>query len=200
MSVMPFEFPPGPHVRRHGPYGYTTYQSFRDWLRDEFSFRCVFCLRRELWEVRLGMFHIDHFVPQSIAPHLECEYGNLLYVCSRCNCVKSDTELPDPCAVSFADSMRILPNGEIETLNETGEILVDLLNLNDPDLIRFRGVIINTLNSIKPELEEWILPQWLGYPDDLPNLGSKIADNRKPEGIAESCYERRLRRELPARY
>jgi hypothetical protein len=37
-----FEYPLMPHVRRHGPAGYDDYASYRDWLRDEFTFRCVF--------------------------------------------------------------------------------------------------------------------------------------------------------------
>lgn len=81
---------------------------------------------------------------------------------------------------------RVQPNGEVEALNETGEILIDLLNLNDPDTIRFRAMIINTLNSIRPEAEEEILAQWLGYPDDLPNLSNRQAQNRKPEGLARA--------------
>ncbi len=43
----PFAYPPAPHVRRNGPQGYADYQSYRPWLRDEFSFRCVCCLLRE---------------------------------------------------------------------------------------------------------------------------------------------------------
>ncbi len=37
----PFSYPNRPHVRRHGPRGYANYESYRPWLRDEFSFRCV---------------------------------------------------------------------------------------------------------------------------------------------------------------
>lgn len=44
---MPFRFAAAPHVRKHGPGGYEMYQSYKDWLRDEFTFRCVYCLERE---------------------------------------------------------------------------------------------------------------------------------------------------------
>ena len=47
----PFEYPSSPHRRRHGPLGYADYASFRPWLRDEFSFRCVYCLLRERGEL-----------------------------------------------------------------------------------------------------------------------------------------------------
>ncbi len=32
------------HQRRHGPRGYTSYRAYKPWLRDEFAFRCVYCL------------------------------------------------------------------------------------------------------------------------------------------------------------
>ena len=37
----PFVYPTSPHPRRHGPAGYEDYDSFKDWLRDEFGFRCA---------------------------------------------------------------------------------------------------------------------------------------------------------------
>src|SRR5438874_575576 len=46
---MPFKFATAPHARKHGPGGYETYQAYKDWLRDEFTFRCVYCLERERW-------------------------------------------------------------------------------------------------------------------------------------------------------
>ena len=54
----PFDYPAQPHIRRHGPIGYADYASFRPWLRDEFVFRCVFCLRRESWGQAFGEFAI----------------------------------------------------------------------------------------------------------------------------------------------
>lgn len=33
----PFDYPPEPHIRRHGPRGYSDYGSYRPWLRDELS-------------------------------------------------------------------------------------------------------------------------------------------------------------------
>jgi hypothetical protein len=44
---MAFVYPTTPYSRRHGPLGYTDYKVFKPWLRDEFSFYCVFCLVRE---------------------------------------------------------------------------------------------------------------------------------------------------------
>ena len=44
-----FRYPAVPHARRHGPRGYADAESYRPWLRDEFTFRCVYCLFREQW-------------------------------------------------------------------------------------------------------------------------------------------------------
>ena len=46
----PFSYPAAVHVRRHGPQGYADYASYRPWLRDEFAFRCVYCLLRDSGE------------------------------------------------------------------------------------------------------------------------------------------------------
>ena len=59
MTSYSYRYPSRPHLRKHGPRGYRTAVDFRPWLRDEFLFRCVYCLERE--------------------------YDNLLYVCQACN-------------------------------------------------------------------------------------------------------------------
>lgn len=63
---LPFDYPATSRARRHGPSGYLLYASYRDWLRDEFEFRCVYCLLREKW-VSCG-FHLDHFHPVARHP------------------------------------------------------------------------------------------------------------------------------------
>jgi hypothetical protein len=44
---MIFDYPEPKADRRHGPAKYTSYEYYRPWLRDEFAFRCVYCLKRE---------------------------------------------------------------------------------------------------------------------------------------------------------
>lgn len=41
-------YPANSHERRHGPLGYVDYKSYKPWLRDEFTFRCVYCLGAKL--------------------------------------------------------------------------------------------------------------------------------------------------------
>ena len=71
----PFRYPPLPHVRRHGPRGYSDYPSYKDWLRDEFCFRCVYCLDRERWYPSgHRAFGVDHIVAQAEAPRTVTNY------------------------------------------------------------------------------------------------------------------------------
>ena len=77
-----FAYPRTVHVRRHGPNGYLDYADFKPWLRDEFQFRCVYCLCRERWFPDGNeAFSIDHLQPKSVASTLVCNYDNLVYAC-----------------------------------------------------------------------------------------------------------------------
>jgi 5-methylcytosine-specific restriction endonuclease McrA len=79
----PFVYPSGPLKRRHGPRGYADYQNYRPWLRDEFSFRCVYCLLREQWGQMRGGHAIDHFLPVVQYPKRVNNYDNLVYACGN---------------------------------------------------------------------------------------------------------------------
>lgn len=83
----PFSYPGTRHIRRHGPH-YPRYRKYRNWLRDEFSFRCVYCLRRETWWKSRKGFHIDHILPKRKHPDLENDYDNLVWTCADCNVTK----------------------------------------------------------------------------------------------------------------
>src|SRR5215813_9745720 len=124
-TPQPFAYPTTPHVRRHGPFGYKDYESYRDWLRDDFSFRCVFCLKREQWDVVLGNWDIDHFIPQCIDLAGKLNYENLLYVCHCCNNIKSNRFVPNPCQIAFGKCIVVNDDGRITALNEDGEFLIE---------------------------------------------------------------------------
>jgi len=65
----PFAYPTTPHARRHGPRGYKNYQDYKPFLRDDFTFRCVYCLERETWYPnRDASFSVDHFEPKVLNP------------------------------------------------------------------------------------------------------------------------------------
>ena len=93
--MSPFTYPPEPHVRRHGPQGYADAASYRPWLRDEFTFRCVYCLFREQWGSLRGTFDVEHFRPIASHPGHTRSYDNLLYGCSACNVGKGRQGVTD---------------------------------------------------------------------------------------------------------
>jgi hypothetical protein len=77
---MPFIYTDAPQVRKHGPSGYERYQSYKDWLRDKFTFQCVYCLEREQWYPNgHAGFGVDHVKPKGQAEYayLVCHYPNL---------------------------------------------------------------------------------------------------------------------------
>lgn len=196
-----FVYSTSPHVRRHGPAGYSNYSSYRDWLRDEFTFRCVYCLHREQWDRRGGTFHVEHFVPASVDPSGECEYSNLLYACASCNEAKQAIlGLPNPCQVAFNDCLRVMPDGHIDTLNPQGEKLKQVLRLDSASNVRNRYRWIRTLDALKVAAPD-LFQEYMGFPADLPDLRTKrVPENTKPCGAANCYFVLRERGKLPTTY
>src|ERR1017187_2717618 len=151
-----FEYPTQLHVRRHGPAGYSNYESYRDWLRDDFLFRCVYCLHREQWYNRGAAFHIDHFVPVVSDAGSICEYTNLLYACAACNEAKNAIlGLPDPCKIPLGDCLCITAGGKVQSFNNHGEKLLQALCLNSPRSVAYRSRLMRILDALQkgaPEL------------------------------------------------
>lgn len=198
--MSPFLYPPAPHVRRHGPAGYLTRESFRTWLRDEFIFRCVYCLRREQWDRAMSL-QVEHFLPTSQFPSQELEYDNLLYACARCNAAKSNQLMPDPCQVLVAAAVAVRADGRLEAKDRESRRLVSALRLNNPEMMHFRRLwleIIAMAKRANPQLHA----QLLGFPDDLPNLAvlRPPGGNSRPDGIEASHWNLRQRGELPESY
>ncbi len=197
----PFVYPRAAHGRRHGPQGYADYQSYRPWLRDEFAFRCVFCLLREQWGRVRGVYAIDHFLPVAHHPAKAADYDNLLYACSTCNGAKGDRLLPDPLAVLTSASVRVTEDGVIHANDREAARLIELLGLDSPPSTEFRMLwigIIALAARHDPELHRRLL----GFPDDLPDLDllRPPGGNTRPQGIAASHFHQRQRGELPATY
>ncbi len=200
-AISAFEYPNEKQIRRHGPAGYSDYESYREWLRDEFSFRCVFCLQREQWSRLRATFHIDHFMPQSIDRELECEYDNLIYVCASCNSIKSDSIVPSPFQFAFGQCVVVHSDGTIESRNPTGELLVDLLRLDDECLTTYRKKWLETFRALISAANVESYEDWMRFPDELPDLSKKKpSSNSRPDGIYQSAFARRSRGELPRTY
>ena len=77
-------------IRQIPSRNYNNYKLYREELRREFNYSCVYC---ELTENETGgadTFQIDHYVPKAKYPELEAVYQNLFYSCSTCNSIKAD--------------------------------------------------------------------------------------------------------------
>lgn len=196
-----FEYPSQPHSRTHGPQGYASYESYRDWLRDEFLFRCVYCLHRERWYSRGATFHIDHFMPASVDATGICSYDNLVYACASCNeAKKAILGIADPCETSFSACLQINVNGHVIALNAAGEKLKEVLLLDSRTNVEHRSRWMRMLRALQqthPSLYE----EFMAYPTDLPDLRKKrTSSNTRPKGALSCCFVLRERASLPAIY
>jgi hypothetical protein len=137
--VTPFDYPVEPHRRRHGPAGYAKPEGYRPWLRDEYAFRCVYCLRREQWEPGRTAFEIDHLIPVATAPELGSAYDNLLYTCDVCNSVKGPRAIPDPGVALLAGQVAVDADGRIVGRSRDARRAIRILGLDDTEFTAYRA-------------------------------------------------------------
>ena len=201
-----FHYPDDMHVRRHGPRGYRNYASYKPWLRDEFTFQCVYCLCRERWFLDgEAAFSVDHLRLQPSTPDLRTEYDNLVYACCQCNAVRGTSSVPDPSEHAYGQHLRGLGNGLVEALTPTGRELIEICRLNRPNLVSFRRGMLEVLALLrqrKGSQVDVLVRNYLGFPISLPNLAllRPPAGNSRLAGIHQSHYARRSRGELPDTY
>ena len=197
--VQPYDYPQTPHVRRHGPAGYSTYESYRPWLEDEFSFRCVYCLKRMVW-APTDIWAVDHLVSQSEAPQLACEYDNLVLACQFCNQRKSSHRVPDPCQVAYGACLTVNSDGTVTPHGRHGNRLVSTLRLNHPRMLAERRKWLKIIETLRQhDLAEY--ESLMGYPPILQDLRKRKApQNRRPQGLSESCFAKQERDELARIY
>jgi HNH endonuclease len=199
--MQPYTYPNSPHVRLHGPAGYAAYKSYRDWLRDEFLFRCAYCLHREKWSPPRGAWHIDHLLSQEEFPDQINEYDNLVYACAGCNLAKGKRDVPDPCSCLLHDAVEVFEDGRIEARTPEARRTIRVLGLDSPEDTEFRCQLIGIYQLKDDDYEKFL--NWMGYPAKLPDLAAKskrCPANTRPEGIEKSCCALRERNELPDYY
>lgn len=184
----------GPHVRKHGPQGYADAVSYRPWLRDEFSFRCVYCLFREQWGRVRGVFNVDHLLPVALRPDKALNYDNLLYGCAACNGAKGQRILPSPEIALTAADVHVYEDGVIEGRTPAARRLIRVLGLDDPEYTDFRLLWLGIVALAKTH-DRSLYGKLMGYPDDLPNLARlrPPQGNTRPEGLAEAFLACRMR-------
>ena len=202
--TVPFDYPPAPLARRHGPAGYADHSGNRPWLRDEFVFRCVYCLQREMWSRdRHRVFSVDHVVPQSAAPALTCVYSNLVYACLWYNSARQDVPVIDPTDEAMGHHVAVEPDGTTKGLTQDGELLVELLNLNAQAAVKERLRVLRVRDRYERTPDEPGAKvdylETFGFPEDLPDLRAL----RPPAGKssrADCHHSRKERGDLPVVY
>jgi hypothetical protein len=199
-DVFAFQYPAKGLNRIHGPRGYKSYKRYRPWLRDEFAFRCVYCLVREQWIGGTKYFDLDHVVPRKSAPERNTKYDNLVYACRHCNVLKSGVSVPDPLGITAQD-LRVHPDGKIEPLSPKAKELVEKLQLNVPERVEYRLVCMRNSNLARKH-DSQHFQILMGYPAKLPNLAllRPPDGNSRPEGLSASHFARKVRGELPRTY
>lgn len=197
---MIFDYPQPQEQRRHAPAGYAAYGSFRPWLRDEFDFRCVYCLQRETWGQVTFEFELDHFEPQSLSPQSKLDYQNLVYSCRRCNAVKRDQSVADPFLLLRAPRVSTLPDGSLRAGDSNAQRLIRQLDLNSPRLKTWRVMWLRIV-ALAKERDSDLFLQLVGFPDHRPDLSRlRPPRNVRSEGLLQCRFALRERGDLPVEY
>ncbi len=182
---MPTFVYPAKRSRRYQP-SYAAYESYRSWLRDEFDFRCGYCLARETWQGR-DSFQLDHFKPHSRQEFefLKTEYSNLVYSCYACNNSKKTALLLIEPLVSDLRSHLEIDESGITGITAEGKQLVRVLKLH-----RKKDFYATWIRIGREAPEEA-----LHFPQDLPDLTRK----RPFMASSKRCYYSR-RDTLPSTF
>lgn len=200
VSPHPYRYPATRLRRKHGPAGYARHRYFLPWLRDEFDFRCAYCLLREVWGQLSGDFEVEHFLPRAQRADLALTYENLVYSCANCNRRKSTRLVPDPAVVAYGDCVEVdLDTGEIRAKSDDGIRLVDELALDQPKKTKQRLFYIDAMRAFAASrLDKHRLYMGLPKPSEMPdlaNLERMPKSNSKAEGVQQSWFARHQRGE-----
>jgi hypothetical protein len=186
----------------HGPQGHTDYRAYKPWLRDEFEFRCVYCLTRERWsDFGHTIFSADHVKPKSRFGELATEYDNLVYSCMRCNGLKAaQGGLPDPCKDSLARHLKHR-SGMFFPRTPQGKRLVAYLKLNECQRVDSRQSTLLMFDAQARRSRKELALKF-SYPTDLPDLTAQRPPkgNRRPAGLQQSHHARKQAKKLPDYY
>jgi hypothetical protein len=202
----PFAFRTSAPGRKHGPAGYANYREYKDWLRDEFEFRCVYCMERETWYPSAqAAFAVEHVLAQVKRPDLICNYDNLAYSCLRCNSLKEDLETLDPSRDTLSDHLYFEADGSVVPRTNEGQEFILLFHLNaaPASSVRKEKLWILSLKTQYPTNPHvtMLYQKTFGYPEDLPDLTAKRPkSNTRPDGVRSCHFVRRREGNLPEVY
>jgi len=111
-------------------------------IRQRANFACEYCGISEIDSG--GLLTMDHFRPRTLGGGDDLD--NLLYCCYRCNLYKgdywpeqpSDTKLWNPRIEPMQLHLRPLADGSLYPITPTGELTLQRLRLNRPQLVANR--------------------------------------------------------------
>ena len=151
------------------------YESYRPWLRQDFEFRCAYCLRHEFFFGGGEAGEIDHFRPRHLFPSRVNEYRNLYWSCRKCNAVKgakwpSEAQMErglrflDPCVEGHEDHWQTQADGVLTAFTPVGRYTIRQIRLDRPTLTQFREFLFGLqarVQGIEAALRETNLPPLL---------------------------------------
>ncbi len=143
------------------------YQTYRDCLRWEFGFTCIFCLLHEadlaVYGVEgLGVMGVEHFNPVSLDAGALNDYENCFYACRLCNGARTTApvasghrRLLNPCTDAWsgyfeAGNDRLVPKSD----DQNAEYTAKTYDVNDPRKMRLRKLRREMLSECLDLLQE----------------------------------------------
>ena len=194
---MVFDYP-STFTAKYAPWGYSRYASYKDWLRDEFGFRCVYCLTREKWcPTGHRDFAVEHIAPKVSNKKMSTVYENLAYSCHLCNSLKGTKLTINPRVNPFGNHLAVNPDGTINGTTPQGRKMILLLGLDDPERNALRKRYIDIYNAFQnPSLNtsQFVIDLYndvFGYPVPMPDLKAKNPLGLKnKKSVNRCCYQR----------
>lgn len=92
-----------------------------------------------------------------------------------------------------------MADGRVDPLNSEGARLEQFLRLNSNSNVRHRSRWIRALEALR-RTDPTLYQEYMGFPEDLPDLRTKRVHNTKPDGAVNCYFALRERGELPATY
>lgn len=155
-----YSYPKTLHSRTQTPPQFGDYRKYKPYLQREFTRVCVYC-RTPDTVGRSPVFHVEHYRPKSLFPHLVNIYSNLFYCCAQCNVRKGAywpnvattgaPVIPNPCDMVMFTHLRFV-DGTVEGRTPVGTFAVEKLDLNEPDVVKFRQATFHAIRTTESQL------------------------------------------------
>jgi hypothetical protein len=109
-------------------------------------------------------FGVDHYRPKDRFPELLVSYDNLFYACNACNSRKGNywpsveesargVFVPNPCEHKMGAHARYRA-ARVQGRSVAGKWLIELVQLNDDEVVRYRSMMLSTIKALETRLAE----------------------------------------------